>query len=234
MKDAIYSVIIMQDSAQVRRFRIRKFWVLGAAGCAILITLTAVFGIVFGTTYGTKYAILYRERQETIKRMREAEIQAERLKNVQQILASYDQEEIATLINNCAVTPRKAKVAAGTELSDIFAPVDLNLINVSNMQARINGQSFQVICEINNLQATGAIVGEFRFALVTREGKILDIEDRPADAAFEIQKFKRVQTAFILPGSITRNDIFALRVKINNKSGSVVFSETYPLSVILS
>lgn len=234
MKDAIYSVIVMRDSSKVRRFRIRKFWVIGAAGCAILITLTAVFGIFFGATYGIKYAILFRERQDIIKRMREAEIQAERLKNVQQILASYNQEEIATLINNCAVSPRKTKVASGTELSDIFSSVNLNLINVSNLQARITGQSFQVACEINNLQAVGAMVGAFRFALVTREGKILDIEDRPSDVVFEIQKFKRVQTAFMLPGSITRNDIFALRVKINDKSGSVVFSETYPLSVILS
>jgi hypothetical protein len=88
--------------------------------------------------------------------------------------------------------------------------------------------------DLNNLQSSGTVAGTVRFAIVTREGVTLDITEPGQESPFEISRFKPARSSLTLPQGLDKEDVFAVRMRITDPEGNLIFSETYPLVHILS
>ena len=88
--------------------------------------------------------------------------------------------------------------------------------------------------ELNNLQSARAVVGQAALSFVKKDGSVATAKTNTDDLSFQIQRFKRIQTAFLLPDGLEQKDLFGLRLEIKGKDGDVIFAETYPFYHILA
>ena len=108
-QDGKYSVLIMRDDADVRRFRISPGLMRGLVwGFALLVLVTGV-GLYSGARFWAEGARLAEEKKALERRLIEAEVQLERLSNVESILKSNDPEELQALVGGMGQFPGDTK-----------------------------------------------------------------------------------------------------------------------------
>ena len=61
------------------------------------------------------------------------------------------------------------------------------------------------------------MTGQADFIFVTKDGKSVDAKTNKRDLSFQIQRFKRIQTAFVLPDGLDMKDLFGLRLVIQRE-----------------
>ncbi len=245
-KDGRYSVLVMRDDAQVRRFRVSLGLMRGLAWGLAALLLAAGLGIFAGLRFWTEGARLTDEKKALERRLIEAEVRLERLSNVEKILKSNDPEELQALIGGASPLSGEARSTSGAsasagagdaarplDLAELFGHQDLKLAGMENLQLRLTGENAQVRLDINNLQPEKLLNGRVELLLVTASGRTEQIGAPEADLAFSIQRFKRIQTSFALPKGMDRASLFALRVVIRGQDGKAIFSETYQIARIL-
>ncbi|MCK9239131.1 hypothetical protein [Desulfocurvus sp.] len=233
---AKYNVLMMRDNTPVRRYRLSPVWLKLALYFLLLLLCVAGAGGYFGLKFWEENRVLREDHSATLRELREAHIELERLKNIEQMLKSSAAQEAAG-----QSTPGEAPKAPPAppqppvDLSRIFTRTDVQQVRVDNMQARINGERHvQVVFNLNNLQTEDAIAGVASLAVVTNDGKDKLPQLNQNDLIFQIQRFKQISTSFGLPAGLTRGEVFGLRLVIKNNEGQVLFSDIYPLARILS
>lgn len=231
-----YNVIFMRDDAQVRRFRLGTVWIRVLIWLLALLTLAAGGGLYAGFRYWTANAALVEEKRGLERRLIDAEVQLERLGNVEKILRSHDPNEAQALLQTGAMTDRErpASPTSAANLGELFAYHNLRQAGVENIQARVVNNSVQMRFDLNNLIADTTLSGRVDFLVVSNSGRMEQVSAPEADLVFSIQRFKRVQTTFNLPKGMERGDLFGVRVVITGQDGNPIYSETYPLSRIIS
>jgi hypothetical protein len=120
------------------------------------------------------------------------------------------------------------------DLNKIFARFNSRQVGVENMQAKIVKRKVSLSFELNNLQASKSMAGQATISIVKKDGTAVSAKINKSDLAFQIQRFKRMQTSFILPDGLDAKNLFGLRLQIKGKDGDVVFAETYSFYSILS
>lgn len=259
-QDGKYSVLFMRDDAHVRRFRISPGLMRGLAwGLGVLVLATGV-GLYAGARYWAEGARLAEENRTLERRLIEAEVQLERLSNVESILKSNDPEDLQALVGGTGHFPGDARSGdarpgpagkgAGTppvqaagvgggagqplNLAELFESKDMKLAGVENLQLRLTGENAQVRLDLNNLQPERLLNGRVDLLLMSVAGKLTPVPVPEAELAFSIQRFKRIQAAFTLPEGLDRQSLFALRVVIRGQDGKAIYSETYQIARILA
>ncbi|BBD09478.1 hypothetical protein [Desulfovibrio ferrophilus] len=238
MSKAKYNVLMMRDNSPVKRFRMSPAWLKMALYVLILLVTVAGLGGYFGLTYWKQNTTLTEELSETQRELREARIELERLQNVDKILKSNDPEELQALFGNVIAEPTTAHPAAKpvpkVNLSTVFKRVDTQSVKVDNLQIKPIGSKLRLSFNLNNLQTEETVSGRASLEIVTNEGKNRSLALNSNDMVFQIQRFKQISTTFTLPQKMTLPDVFGLRLVIKDPSGKVIFSETYPLSYVMS
>lgn len=234
---AKYNVLMMRDNTPVRRYRVAPVWL--KLGLYFLLVLMAVAGAggYFGLTFWRENLALREENAATMRELREAHIELERLKNIEQILKSNAAKEAAEpgAGSQGAAKAPPAPPQPPVDLTRLFTRTDLQQVRVDNVQARINGERhIQVVFNLNNLQTEDAIAGVVSLVVVSNDGKDKQPQLNESDLIFQIQRFKQISTSFGLPAGLTRGEVFGLRLVIKNNEGQVIFSDVYPLARILS
>jgi len=239
MSKAKYNVLMMRDNSPVKRFRMSPAWLKMALYAFILLVTVAAAGGYFGLTYWEQNRSLSEELADTQRELRDARFELERLQNIDKILKSNDPEELQALFGNVIADP-SAKPAApappapSVNLTTVFKRVDLQQVKVDNMQVKGNDAKVIVTFNLNNLQTEETISGRADLEIVTNDGKDKSLTLNRNDMVFQIQRFKQISTSFSLPQKLSLTDVFGLRLIISDPSGKVIFSETYPLSYIMS
>lgn len=235
MSDSKYSVLFMRDDRDVTRYRLSPFWLKMFVFSQVFLLLCAVGGIYMGVRGFRVNAALHSEKKGLEQRLVDAEVRLERLGNMEKILESYDPTELQSLLS--AATTEAEQPAPPREevnLNKIFTRTDTRQVGVENMQAKLTGHKLTVSFELNNLQASKSMAGQADFIYLTKGGEAKKVETNKGDLSFQIQRFKRIQTTFLLPEGMERKDLFGLRLEIKGKDGDVIFAETYPFYHILA
>jgi hypothetical protein len=228
-----FSVLLMRDDSNVRRFRVGSFWLKLLVYIEVLLIILAAGGIYAGYTFWRQNAMLEEQRVVLEKRLREAHVHLERLQNVEKILQSNDPEELQTLLGSMSIDKRPERPPI--DLGKLFRSVDKQQAVVDNMSVKaVRDNSLRVSFDLNNADSSRALSGHVELALVTKDGMISDVEANDEDLGFQIQRYKKIVTTFPLPEGMLVKDIFGLRVTIKNPSDATVFSETYQLSEFMS
>jgi len=225
-----YNVIFMRDDAPVKRWRISSWCIKLFIFIQIVLVVISILGTYMAVKFFQEKEKLHLSLMQTSKLLNDTKFKLKRLENVQKILDSYNSEQLQTLlVNQKFNTPSMPPI----DLNEIFQSVDLHLVGIENIQARYFKNKMQVQFEVNNLTSSRTVKGRVDLCLIGRDGLEVDININDKNLHFEINRFKRIKATFILPKSLPRSEIFALRLKITDKTGKLIFCETYPLAHIL-
>ncbi|MBI9081467.1 MAG: hypothetical protein JEY79_17210 [Pseudodesulfovibrio sp.] len=239
MSDSKYSVLFMRDDRDVTRYRVSPFWLKMFVFSQILLFLCAAGGLYMGVRGFKINMDLHSENKSLEQRLVDAEVRLERLGNMEKILQSYDPAELQSLLSAATTEVEqqdqdKQEKQESVDLNKIFTRVDTRQVGVENMQARITKRKISVSFELNNLQASKSMAGQANFFFVKKDGATVTAKTNKSDLAFQIQRFKRIQTSFLLPDGVDKKDVFGLRLEIKGTDGDVLFAETYPFYHILA
>lgn len=237
MSDAKYSILFMRDDRDVTRYRISPFWLKTFVFWQIIMLVAAAGGIYLGVREFRLNAGLQTENKSLEQRLVDAEVRLEPLGNMEKILQSYDPAELESLLSAATSELEEQQQQIETpsvDLSSIFSRVDTRTVGVENLQAKVSGRQVSVSFELNNLQSSKGVIGQIFLELVQKDGTAIPAKAKKSDLQFQIQRFKRIKTAFSMPEGVEEADLFGLRVEIKGKGGDVIFSETYPFYNILS
>ncbi len=220
MKNASYSVLLMRDDADVKTLRVspRRLKLLLWVGSVLAVVV--LVGLVVGLRSFVGYRSVLAERRDLEVRLAEAQVELERLGNLEKIQNTAP----AAGKNGKASTE---KVAQPT--SRAFARVDLGTIAVENFKAQLSGETITTSFDLNN-RAQGASSGGISLLLLRTDGALTELSVQNAsDLTYQIQRFKRISATASAPRGLTRKDVLGLRVEIRNANGEVILGETYPL-----
>jgi hypothetical protein len=235
MSDSKYSVLFMRDDRDVTRYRLSPFWLKMFVFSQVFLLLCAVGGIYMGVRGFRVNAALQSQKKDLEQRLVDAEVRLERLGNMEKILESYDPAELQSLLSAATTeVEQQPEPREDINLNKIFTRTDTRQVGVENMQAKLAGRKLTVSFELNNLQASKSMAGQADFIYLTKDGQTEDAETNKDDLSFQIQRFKRIRTTFLLPEGMERKDLFGLRLEIKGKDGDVIFAETYPFYHILA
>lgn len=235
MSDSKYSVLFMRDDRDVTRYRVSPFWLKMFIFTQVFLFLCAAGGIYMGVR-GFKVNIgLQTENKGLEQRLVDAEVRLERLGNMEKILQSYDPTELQSLLSAATTEVEQQQIEqVEVDLNKVFVRTDTRQVGVENFQAKLVKRKLSLSFELNNLQASKAVVGNAQLLYVKKDGSTLPTKAPKGDLGFQIQRFKRIKTSFTLPDGMERGDLFGLRLEIKGKDGDVFFAETYPFYHILS
>jgi hypothetical protein len=228
-----YSILLMRDTSTAYRFRVSAAWLrLGAAG-AVLLLILAMAGVYVGVRSYAEGLVMKGEKTALLQRVGEMEQQIQRLGNVESILGALNEEDLRFLTPTVDLG-RPAQIVLPLDLKELFDRTDMKVVSVRNVQARFSEQVLSVSYDLNSLQSGGRVSGTVRFAIVTREGVILELTEPGQESFFEITRFKQNRDSLTIPQNMDREDLFGLRVHITDPSDRIIFSELYPLESIVS
>ncbi len=234
MSDSKYSVLFMRDDRDVTRYRVSPFWLKMFLFSQVFLFLCAAGGIYMGVRGFTINTDLQSDNKDLEQRLVDAEVRLERLGNMEKILQSYDPNELQSLLSAATTTTAEVEQQEKIDLNKIFTRVDSRQVGVENMQAKIVKRKISISFELNNLQASKSMAGQAGLSFIKKDGMAVSVDINKRDLAFQIQRFKRIQTSFLLPDGLEDTDLFGLRLEIKGKDGNVIFAETYPFYHILS
>ena len=241
MSDSKFNVIFMRDNSPVRRYRVSPAIIKFGAYGLVFLVLLACGGAVAGYTYWHENFSLRQDRASLERQVREANMELERLHNVDKILKSNDPEELQALLGS--MTPpseRKAKkeekAAAQpqpqpqppVDLKKMFDKVDTRQASVENFTFKLSGDAINLAFNLNNLLGNEMLTGVAQVALVLADGSVVPISVKEADMSFSIQRFKQISTTFALPKDVSHDRLYGLRLMLKNPQGQTIFSETHP------
>ena len=244
MSDSKFSVLLMRDNTDVRRFSVSPTWLKLSAAALGALVLFAAGWIYLGLSSWCGSRVLQSEKKALEQRLVEAELKLERLGNMEKILRSYDPKELQSIMGPGSaetdsvrqpVAPPAAPPAASgpLDLPRLFSRMSSKQIAVANLQAEAQGDQITVSFDLTNIQRPAQLSGQADVQFIRNDGVMIPVQANKSDLSFQIQRFKRIKTTFSLPGPLTAKDVFALRLEIKSEEGRLVFTETYPLSRIL-
>lgn len=234
MSNSKYSVLFMRDDRDVTRYRVSPFWLKMFICMQVFLFLCAAGGIYMGVRGFRINSKLHAENKGLEQRLVDAEVRLERLGNMEKILQSYDPAELQSLLSSATTEVEQQAETVKVDLNKVFTRVDSGQVGVENLGVKIDKRKVDVSFELNNLRASTAVVGQAYLSFVKKDGSPQALKYSKGDLSFQIQRFKRIQTSFILPDGMDKKDFFGLRLEIKGKGGDVIYAETYPFYHILS
>lgn len=229
-KDDKLNLIIMRDDSRVRRYRVRIAWFKAFFYIQTILIVAAVAGGYFGIRYWGQHLELELVNKTLREQISDQSFQLERLKNIQNILDTSD-EEIQSLFST--VAQERKDLPRFINLQDIFSAKDLRKAGVANLQLTKAGDELKVDFKLNNL-SEGTLSGSINIYFITQEASVLEALDQDNELRFEIQRFRRVSSLLIIPPGMVFDSIFAIRLVILDNNEEELFIQTYPIATVLT
>ncbi len=227
-----YSVLLMRDDAKVKRFRISSFWIRFLVYMCVLLVVLAVGGLYIGYTMWRENDRLTEERQRLERELRDTQVHLERLQNMEKIFQSNDPEELETLIG--AIEEEKEPEKPLMDLKELMQKVDMGLSVLENVSLKRLDGNMRLSFDVVNSNTAEPLSGKVEVSLITRDGRTLDLTvSDTEEMTFQIQRYKNISVTFLLPEDEKFKELFALRITINTPAGKTIYSEAYPLYLIL-
>ncbi|OIO02486.1 MAG: hypothetical protein AUJ49_06000 [Desulfovibrionaceae bacterium CG1_02_65_16] len=223
MPNTSYSVLFMRDDADVKTLRVsprRLKLLLWLSACvAVLVTIALIVGL----RSFVGYRMLAKERRSLEVRLADAQVNLERLGNLEKI-----QQQGASAGPAGKGKAKPVEPASGAA-ARAFRKIDSGAMTVENFRAQVQGGNVSVAFDLNN-RAQGAASGAISLLLLRNDGSLTELDASPAsDLTYQISRFKRISASANAPKGLSRKEALGLRVEIKNSSGEVILGETYAL-----
>ena len=238
--DGKYNLIFMRDNEKVRRMRFSPFWIKTAVYFILTLLICAVVGVYSGLTFWRANRSLVKERAELQQRLDEAKVRLERLANVEKLLGSNDPDELHTLFGAWSVDgqTKEAKDAKdktpAPEVKASPARVDTGKVKVENVRLKRQDKDMLLSFQLTSLNTAKPLAGRAVIEILRADGSPVTVDASPGDTGFKIQSYKEMSASFPLPSGVTAEGLLGIRLSIKTSDGTVVFSDTYPLSTLTS
>ncbi len=222
MPNDSYSVLFMRDDADVKTYRVSPrrlkllLWFSGALAVIVVVAL------IVGARSYMGYRSLLKERRDLQLRLADAQVNLERLGNLQKI----QQDAGPNGKGASKATPTKAAGPASTARA--FSRINTGAIAVDNLRLQLAGGTLRVGFDLNN-RTGNAAAGSIDLLLLRANGSLTALDAAPAtDLTYQITRFKRIAVTAVIPRT-GRRDALGLRMEIKNTKGEVILGETYAL-----
>jgi hypothetical protein len=253
-----YTVIIMRDDADVKRFKAGPT-LLRVAGYLVSALVLAAAGGIFGAyRLWQANAAVAEEKKALEQRLAGVNIKLERLQNIERILVSNDPSELKTLLATIAPeTQAKAadkngdkaqakdaaqapaqtappppaeaeKPQAAKSPFDGIPRADLNVVAVENVSMRFDAKGLVFGFGLKNLNPQAIISGNVNLGLITQSGQVVDVPAKE-ELGFKIQQFKQMTANIAYPPALAKTDVVGLKMSISS-AGKTIFSDVYAFS----
>jgi len=253
-----YTVIIMRDDADVKRFKAGPALLRFACYLVSALVLAAAGGVFGAYRLWQANAAVVEEKRALELRLAGVNIKLERLQNIERILVSNDPSELKTLLATIAPetqsknadktqakdapkdTPKDAskdadappaeadKAPPAKSPFDGIPRVDLNMVVVENISTRFDAKGLTFGFGLKNVDPKSTISGNVSLALITQSGQLVDVSAKE-ELGYKIQLFKQMTANIVYPPSLAKTDVVGLRLTISS-SGKVIFSDVYAFS----
>jgi len=231
-----YSVLLLRDDQQVRRFRFNPLWVRLLFYTFLLLALLAAGGVYLSLGYWEENKRLSLELQELRLEVQQQRVRLTSVQNMEQILRAHDPDELQALLSDYQTEPGITAPAPEVDLQDIFKRVDSAVCSVKDveLQELADGRMQLQFTLTNDLEGGKSISGFVEAAFVTRGGSLAEPLVPENDMSFHIQRFRTFETSFPLPDGLVMKDLYAFRLLVIAEDGEIVFSRAYPMQQVLS
>jgi len=220
----------MRDDSSVKRFRLRPFWIRFMIALFFVLTITSATGIYLVLSFfQEKQEIKFAYEQKTAL-LEEAGRELEKKKNIQQIMDSYDGTDLHSLLT--VTDPEKfRKENPAVDLGQLFVHEDMELVEINNVRAGFVQDRMRVEMDVNNMAGGEMVRGRVFLDLIRKDAILVEVDHNVLE--FSIRRFRNLETTFELPGEVSAEEIFALRIRVEDEQGNRIYAETLPLSLIL-
>ena len=252
--------MVMRDDEKVRRFHLNPSWLKAALSIFVLMVVIAFLGLYFAHHYWNKSKTLITANEELEQELQKTGKELESVKGERDFYMANDPDKFEALLNTDAhmgnatqagdnsTESAAAAVVEGTAegnrteavsvtgLSDILAAIDTGQLQVEEFTLRKNGEkNFRIDFNLVNMDQAKALAGKVEVKALASDGRLVDmVVNNPRELTFQIQRFKTITIQLSTPGDLKPEDIFGLRLIINNTKGSPQYSVLYQLSGWLS
>jgi hypothetical protein len=233
-----YNVIFMKDLASARSFRLSPFWIKFFILFFILLLLISLAGSYYSLVFFQEKKEITRLYEHKAEALNEAKRELNRMQNVEKMLEKSREDELRSFL-----TVRKEQLpeqgpkeninVSAIDLRDIFEPVDLDIVGISNVQARFTQKGMWISLEVNNMGTKGRVSGRVFLALITNDGSMEDLLLDDTELNYVIARFRTMETTFDLPEGMNQDSLFALRIEARDDEDNLLYSEAFPLASIL-
>ena len=145
-----YSVLIMRDDTNVRRYRVSPTILRSILIVFCSVVLIAACGIFASYSLWEQNSTLSKERYGILKELRDLKVYVERLENIEQILQSNDPEELQALFSSMSVSA-STEMPPPIDLSAILRTIDTDTVAVSNLKLKpATGGNLRLSLKLDN------------------------------------------------------------------------------------
>lgn len=230
-----YSVLLLREDQQVRRFRFNPLWIRLFFYIFLLLALFAAVGGYYALEYWKQNKALFEELQELRLEVQRQRVRLTSVQNMELILQIYDPEELQALLSGVKKESGLRVQAPEVDLQNIFKRVDSEVCSVKDVQLKqqMPGRLDLQFTLTNDLEDGKTITGFVEPSFVTRAGSLVEPVVPEADMTFHIQRFRTFETNFALPEGLLLEELYAFRLLVIAEDGREVFSRAYPLEQVL-
>lgn len=229
-----FSVLLMRDDLQVKRFRIHPNWFRVILFVFFLLAVVSVGGLYFSWTFWHDNIELTGEVQQLQHRVQQQEVKLTSLENMERILELHDPEELQMLIASAATPQPASELSDVVDLKDIFKSVEGKGATLEDVALEtLDEGGYRLRFVLKNLdKGDENLTGYIEASLISRDGHLLELKFPIDEMSFHIQRFRTFSSVFSLPRGLVINDVYALRLQVIAEDGEVVYSKTYPAGSI--
>jgi hypothetical protein len=238
MKRDKYNVIFMRDRTSIKSFRLSPFWIKFFISFFLLLFLVSIAGTYCSIVFFQEKMELSRLYGQKAEALHGAQKELERMENINNMIKSSKEDELRSFLRAqpgpiARQEPEQADEVPEIDLRDIFEPVDLDIVGISNVQARFTQNGMRVQLEVNNMGAEDTVSGQVFLLLVGNDGLVTDPQSIEGSLYYKISHFKQIDITFELPEGMEQDSLFALRIDARDDEGTLVYSDSFPLAGIL-
>lgn len=235
------SLLIMRDSGETRRFRLRRSWLRTMCILCCLMPLLAVGSLWFAVDTWFMYRDLHTRHSHLEQNFHRVQAQATRLSHLEVLLQRRDTAETAILARNLSLAPHANPIPVqdpplGPEGESgpghlEFPVINTGFVTLENTQVRvIPGNKLRISMDLVNGNPPRTISGKVSCVLTTAGGDILPLEVMPSSARdFRITRLKRMVLVLPLP-SETNPDNAQVILEIRNDKAEMVYRNIFPVA----
>ncbi|MDR3641082.1 MAG: hypothetical protein P4L39_07145 [Humidesulfovibrio sp.] len=213
----------MRDDADVKTLRVSPRRLKLLLWISLCLTVLVTIGLVVGLRSFVGYRNLLGERRALEVRLAEAQVNLERLGNLEKIQKS------GPAASGKEAQKKGAPEPAPQTSGGAFHTINSGTITVENFKALMQGANIVISFDLNN-RAQNSASGDIRLLLLRNDGSLTELNPSTAsDLTYQIQRFKRISASARVPAGVARKEALGLRVEIKNSDGVVILGETYAL-----
>lgn len=236
MSPKSYNIILMRDDAHVRRFRLKAIWFKVSAYLAVCILLAAAFSIWAALTLWSGNKALRKDIDALQETAHENAVELQRLQNMELMLKKVadplgEHTVLETLTQG--VAPEAPGSPSDVDLNAMLAEKNTGRAKVEKVSLRQGQHHWTLSFELSNPDKDNALEGLYLIQVVATNGTHHNVTLDKEQVHFRIQRFKKIEMEFSLPPSLQQEDIFGVRLVIDELGGATVFSKAWQLSSIL-